>query len=56
VVFLREYLATLIPWWQYVLGGVYVATILYLPGGLMALPARLRLNLHQEENHARQTG
>jgi branched-chain amino acid transport system permease protein len=35
VVFLREYLATLVPWWQYVLGTVYVLTILYLPGGIM---------------------
>ena len=42
VVFLREYLSTLVPWWQYVLGGVYVLTILYLPEGLMGLPARLR--------------
>lgn len=38
---LREYLSTLVPWWQYVLGGVYVLTILYLPMGLMGLPARL---------------
>lgn len=37
VVFLREYLSTLVPWWQYVLGGVYVLTILYLPGGLMGI-------------------
>lgn len=37
VVFLREYLATVVPWWQYVLGAVYVLTILYLPGGIMAL-------------------
>jgi branched-chain amino acid transport system permease protein len=36
VVFLREYLATLVQWWQYVLGAVYVLTILYLPGGIMA--------------------
>lgn len=42
VVFLREYLSTLVPWWQYVLGGVYILTILYLPNGLMGLPARLR--------------
>ena len=35
VVFLREYLATVVQWWQYVLGVVYVATILYLPGGIM---------------------
>jgi branched-chain amino acid transport system permease protein len=35
VVFLREYLATVVQWWQYVLGAVYVATILYLPGGIM---------------------
>ncbi|MGH2610817.1 MAG: hypothetical protein ACRDHF_17185, partial [Tepidiformaceae bacterium] len=42
VVFLREYLSTLVPWWQYVLGGVYVLTILYLPGGLLSLPGRIR--------------
>jgi len=40
VVFLREYLSTLVPWWQYILGGVYVLTILYLPGGLMSISAR----------------
>lgn len=37
VVFLREYLATMVQWWQYVLGAVYVLTILYLPGGIMSL-------------------
>jgi branched-chain amino acid transport system permease protein len=42
VTFLREYLATVVPWWQYVLGGVYVLTILYLPGGLIGIPARVR--------------
>jgi branched-chain amino acid transport system permease protein len=42
VVFLREYLSTLVPWWQYVLGGVYVLTILYLPSGLMGIPERIR--------------
>lgn len=42
VVFLREYLSTLVPWWQYVLGGVYVLTILYLPDGLMGIPERIR--------------
>ena len=42
VVFLREYLSTLVPWWQYVLGAVYVLTILYLPTGLMGLPERYR--------------
>ncbi len=41
VVFLREYLSTQVTWWQYVLGGVYVLTILYLPGGLMGIPDRL---------------
>jgi branched-chain amino acid transport system permease protein len=35
VVLLRDYLATIVPWWQYVLGAVYVLTILYLPGGIM---------------------
>jgi branched-chain amino acid transport system permease protein len=39
---LREYLSTLVPWWQYVLGGVYVLTILYLPMGLMGIPERIR--------------
>jgi branched-chain amino acid transport system permease protein len=39
---LREFLSTLVPWWQYVLGGVYVLAILYLPTGLMGIPARLR--------------
>lgn len=42
VIGLREYLSTLVPWWQYVLGAVYVLTILYLPSGLMGIPARIR--------------
>lgn len=42
VVFIREYLSTQIVWWQYVLGVVYIVTILYLPDGLMGIPARLR--------------
>src|SRR4029079_13142619 len=39
---LREYLSTVVHWWQYVLGGVYVLTILYLPSGLMGLPERIK--------------
>ena len=39
---MREYLSTIVPWWQYVLGTVYVLTILYLPGGLMGIPERIR--------------
>jgi len=50
VLFLREYLSTLVPWWQYALGGVYVLAILYLPGGLMSVPVRLR------QWRARETG
>jgi branched-chain amino acid transport system permease protein len=42
---LREYLSTLVPWWQYVLGGVYVLTILYLPMGLMGILSRVRQRL-----------
>jgi len=42
VVLLREYVSTIVPWWQYILGGVYVLTILYLPGGLMGIPRRIR--------------
>jgi branched-chain amino acid transport system permease protein len=39
---LREFLSTLVPWWQYVLGAVYVLTIFYLPTGLMGIPERIR--------------
>ena len=42
VLSLREYLSTVVPWWQYVLGGVYVLVILYLPGGLMSIPGQIR--------------
>jgi branched-chain amino acid transport system permease protein len=42
VFFVREYLSTLVHWWQYVLGGIYVLVILYLPGGLMSIPGRIR--------------
>jgi len=42
VLFIREYLSTLMHGWQYVLGGVYVLVILYLPGGLMSIPERVR--------------
>jgi branched-chain amino acid transport system permease protein len=45
---LREYLSTLVPWWQYALGGVYVLTILYLPMGLMGIPSRLRQRLKSQ--------
>jgi branched-chain amino acid transport system permease protein len=37
VLLLREYLSTLVPWWQYVLGGVYVLAIYCLPGGLLGI-------------------
>lgn len=42
VVFLREYLSIFVTWWQYVLGGVYVLTILFLPAGLMGVPDLFR--------------
>jgi len=31
-----------VPWWQYVLGAVYVLTILYLPMGVMGIAERIR--------------
>ena len=46
---LREFLSTLVPWWQYVLGAVYVLTILYLPTGLMGIPERLRQQRSQAD-------
>src|ERR1700754_135293 len=42
VIAIREYLSTLVPWWQYVLGVVYILTILYLPMGLMGIPQWIR--------------
>jgi branched-chain amino acid transport system permease protein len=42
VLFLREYLSTLVPWWQYVLGGVYVMAIYCLPDGLLGLRLRMQ--------------
>lgn len=42
VLAMREYLSTIVHWWQYVLGIVYIATILYLPGGIMSIPERIR--------------
>ena len=47
---LREYLSTLVPWWQYVLGAVYVLTILYLPTGLMGIPERIRQRRSSSKN------
>ncbi len=47
---LREYLSTLVPWWQYVLGAVYVLTILYLPTGLMGIPERIRQRRSSQAN------
>jgi branched-chain amino acid transport system permease protein len=47
---LREYLSTLVPWWQYVLGGVYVLTILYLPMGLMGIATRIRQRFLSQGN------
>ena len=51
---LREYLSTLVPWWQYVLGAVYVLTILYLPTGLMGIPQQLRQRRTSSRNHKHQ--
>jgi branched-chain amino acid transport system permease protein len=42
VIAIREWLSTQVTWWQYVLGAVYVLTILYLPSGLMGIPERIR--------------
>ena len=52
---LREYLSTLVPWWQYVLGGVYVLTILYLPMGLMGIPSRIRQGRGASTKHPSQS-
>jgi branched-chain amino acid transport system permease protein len=51
---LREYLSTLVPWWQYVLGAVYVLTIIYLPMGLMGIPAYVRQRLSAQRKEKAQ--
>jgi branched-chain amino acid transport system permease protein len=48
---LREYVSTLVPWWQYVLGGVYVLTIIYLPTGLMGIPERIKQWRNSQKKH-----
>ena len=53
---LREYLSTLVPWWQYVLGAVYVLTILYLPTGLIGIPARIRQARAASDKKAKPAG
>ncbi len=50
---LREFLSTLVPWWQYALGGVYVLTILYLPMGLMGIPSRFRQRTQSKDEGAK---
>jgi branched-chain amino acid transport system permease protein len=50
---LREWLSTHVVWWQYVLGGVYVLTILYLPTGLMGIPERIRQRRTRAGNGAK---
>jgi branched-chain amino acid transport system permease protein len=35
VLLLREYLSTIVPWWPYVLGAMYIVAISYLPDGLL---------------------
>jgi branched-chain amino acid transport system permease protein len=50
---LREWLSTHVVWWQYVLGGVYVLTILYLPTGLMGIPERIRQRRARAGNGAK---
>ncbi len=52
VLALREYLSTLVPWWQYVLGTVYILTILYLPTGLMGIPRMIRRMRAQRNERA----
>jgi branched-chain amino acid transport system permease protein len=42
VLFMREYFSTIVPWWQYVLGGIYVIAIYYLPDGLLGVRRRSR--------------
>jgi len=52
VLFIREYLSTLVHWWQYVLGGIYILVILYLPGGLMSIPERVRQSRAAKDRRA----
>lgn len=37
----EEYLSALVPWWRLILGAVFVLVVLFLPRGLISLPARV---------------
>jgi branched-chain amino acid transport system permease protein len=37
--------------WQLVMGGVIVAAVLFLPGGLAAIPGRIKRAVHGDSAH-----
>jgi branched-chain amino acid transport system permease protein len=41
IVFLRNYVSIYYSGWPYILGGMYIITILYLPGGLIGIARRV---------------
>ncbi len=51
MVALEEAFSMLTKHWQLLMGLVILAVVLFLPGGLMALPARLRLLARKGESH-----
>lgn len=53
VVFLRGWLSTVAPWWPYVLGGVYVLAIYFLPEGLLGMRWPRRRTAAPETNLGR---
>lgn len=49
IVFLRNYVSIYYSGWPYILGGMYIFTILYLPEGLMGIARRLRQRAPMQE-------
>tara|TARA_B100000809_G_scaffold194119_1_gene193258 strand:- start:1157 stop:1522 length:366 start_codon:yes stop_codon:yes gene_type:complete len=49
IVFLRNYVSIYYSGWPYILGAMYIFTILYLPEGLMGITRRLRRRAEAEK-------
>ena len=49
IVFLRNYVSIYYSGWPYILGAMYIFTILYLPEGLMGIARRFRRRAETEK-------
>ena len=52
----EEYLSALVPWWRLILGTVFVLVVLFLPRGLVSLPARVIDAVERRRAEAAESG